>query len=98
MFGKKIKHTFFKSLRFRIQCDILGNQLMKEDYLNHPESDVINNELSMLSAIYNGRILIINEDFRVIKDTFDIDVGRYVLSEEVIRCFEGEKNTPHYDI
>lgn len=134
MFGKKIKHTFFKSLRFRIllilivigivpsiivenvivnsyenravdirtvnvknQCDILGNQLMKEDYLNHPESDVINNELSMLSAIYNGRILIINEDFRVIKDTFDIDVGRYVLSEEVIRCFEGEKNTPHYD-
>lgn len=134
MFGKKIKHTFFKSLRFRIllilivigivpsiivenvivnsyenravdirtvnvknQCDILGNQLMKEDYLNHPESEVINNELSMLSAIYNGRILIINEDFRVIKDTFDIDVGRYVLSEEVIRCFEGEKNTPHYD-
>lgn len=43
----------------------------------------------MLSAIYNGRILIINKDAKIIKDTYDIDVGKYALSEEVIQCFEG---------
>ena len=124
---KKLKVTFFKSLRFRIllilviigivpsfivksaivnsyenravslkrvnlknQCDILGNQLMKENYLEHPESEVINSELSMLSAIYNGRILIINKDAKIIKDTYDIDVGKYSLSQEVIQCLNGQ--------
>ena len=50
----------------------------------------------MLSAIYNGRILIINKDAKIIKDTYDIDVGKYALSEEVIQCFEG-KSTANYD-
>ena len=85
-----------REVNLKNQCDILGNQLMKENYLREPDSDVINGELSMLSAIYNGRILIINKDAKIIKDTYDIDVGKYALSEEVIQCFEG-KSTANYD-
>ena len=86
-----------RTVNVKNQCDILGKQLVKEEYLNHPEYDVINSELAMLSAVYNGRILVINKDFKVVKDTFDLDVGKYIVSEEIIRCFEGKKNTPHYD-
>lgn len=85
-----------RSVNVKNQCDILGNQLMKEAYLENPESDVINSELALLSAVYNGRILIINRDFRIIKDTYDIDEGKFALSEEVVRCFTGE-NTVQYD-
>lgn len=85
-----------RSVNVKNQCDILGNQLMKEAYLQNPQSDVINSELALLSAVYNGRILIINRDFRIIKDTYDIDEGKFALSEEVIRCFSGE-NTVQYD-
>ena len=46
-----------REVNLKNQCDILGNQLMKENYLREPDSDVINGELSMLSAIYNGRII-----------------------------------------
>ena len=48
-----------RAVNLKNQCDILGNQLMKENYLREPDSDVINGELSMLSAIYNGRILLL---------------------------------------
>lgn len=86
-----------RSFGVKTQCDILSNQLVKEQYLENPRSDAINSELTMLSNVYNGRILIIDQDFRVIKDTYDIDKGRYMISQEVIRCFSDGKETSSYD-
>lgn len=86
----------WKKMNVKNQCDILGNQLMKEGYLEYQQSEVINGELSILSIVYNGRILIINRSGRIIKDTYDIDEGKYMLSEEVIQCFEGV-DTSYYD-
>lgn len=86
----------WKKMNGKNQCDILGNQLMKEGYLEYQQSEVINGELSILSTVYNGRILIINRSGRIIKDTYDIDEGKYMLSEEVIQCFEGV-DTSYYD-
>ena len=85
-----------RKINVKNQCDILGNQLMEEGYLEHQQSETINKELSLVSTIYNGRILIINESGRIVKDTYGIDEGKYVLSEEVIKCFEGE-DTSSYD-
>lgn len=85
-----------KKINVKNQCDILGKQLMKEGYLEYQQSEVINGELSILSTVYNGRILIINRSGRIIKDTYDIDEGKYMLSEEVIQCFEGV-DTSYYD-
>lgn len=85
-----------RTVNVKNQCDILGNQLMKENYLKKKYSPVIDGELSMLSAVYNGRFLIINRNGKIVKDSYDIDGGKYVLSEEVIKCFEGE-DTSYYD-
>ena len=46
--------------------------------------------------IYGGRILIIDQDFRVIKDTYDMDRGKTIISQEVIQSFQG-KETSQYD-
>lgn len=86
----------WKKMNVKNQCDILGNQLMKEGYLEYQQSEVINGELSILSTVYNGRILIINRSGRIIKDTYDTDEGKYMLSEEVIQCFGGV-DTSYYD-
>lgn len=50
----------------------------------------------MLTNIYGGRILIIDQDFRVIKDTYDMDRGKTIISQEVIQSFQG-KETSQYD-
>ena len=79
------------------QCDILVNQLINNSILNDQSSEGINSELTMLSNVYSGRILIIDQDFRVIKDTYDIDRGRYMISKEVVRCFTEGKESSVYD-
>ena len=41
-------------------------------------------------------MLIINNSFHVVKDTYGISEGKTIISEEVIRCFKGE-NTTNYE-
>ena len=84
-----------RQITVRNQCDILGNQLMREGYLQQ-KSEVIDGELSMISSAFSARVLVINRNGRIIEDTYDIDEGKYAFSEEVIQCFEGV-NTSVYD-
>ena len=60
--------------------------------MESPEAETINSELTMLSNLYSGRVLIINRDFQIIKDTYDLDEGRIMISEEVVRCFRGQRS------
>ncbi|MDD7023962.1 MAG: HAMP domain-containing sensor histidine kinase [Oscillospiraceae bacterium] len=77
------------------QCKILSNQLLAYDYMNHPESEVMDAGLVQLSNIYDGRVLVIDSSFKIIKDTYLLDEGRTIVSEEVFRCFQG-MNTARY--
>ena len=56
----------------------------------------INGELETISNLYGGRVMIIGKSCKVIKDTYGISEGKTMISEEVIKCFQGE-NTSHYD-
>ncbi len=78
------------------QLRILSNHLIAYRYLQDTSSEVINAELNQLSNLYDGRVLIINNDLKVVKDTYAISEGRTIVSEEVIRCLKGE-NTSRYD-
>lgn len=72
------------------QCRILSNQLVSYNYLKDPSSELISGELTQLSNLYDGRFIVIDENFKVIRDTYGLIEGKLVVSEEVIRCFKGE--------
>lgn len=78
------------------QLRILANHLITYHYLQDTSSEVINAELEQLSNLYDGRVLIINSDLKIVKDTYGISEGKTIVSEEVIRCLGGE-NTNSYD-
>lgn len=78
------------------QLRILANHLIAYRYLQDTSSEVINAELNQFSNLYDGRILIVNNNLKVVKDTYGISEGKTIVSEEVIRCMKGE-NTSQYD-
>lgn len=78
------------------QLKIIANHLITYNYLQDNSSEVIGAELEQLSNLYNGRMLIINSNLRVVKDTYGISEGKTIISEEVIRCMKGV-NTANYD-
>ena len=70
------------------QCKIISNQIVSSDYLNSNTSDTILGELSLISSLYDGRILIIDQDLKVITDTYNLEASKTMIVEEVIRCFK----------
>ena len=40
------------------QCDILCNLIIRENYLNDTDSEIVNSKLELFSNVYNGRILL----------------------------------------
>ena len=77
------------------QVKIIANHLITYHYLVDAGSEVINAELNQLSNLYDGRVLVINKNFKVVKDTYGISEGKTVISEEVVRCFRGEEITSY---
>lgn len=86
--------------RLQGQCNILRNNLVSLGYLDMTDSEdmsaiAINAELSQLSGMYDGRILIVDSDFKIINDTYQMDEGKTCISSSVIKCFAG-KNISEY--
>ena len=86
-----------KTSEVRTQFKILANHLITYDYLTAPTSEVINAELDQLSTLYDGRVLIVDRNFTIIKDTYGISEGKIMISEEVIRAFMGESVVSYVD-
>ncbi len=86
------------------QLMIVGNHLISNNYFNtKPEGytssvsrEVIDAELEMISNLYEGRVMIVDPGLKVLKDTYGISEGKTIISEEVIKCFQGQI-TNNYD-
>ena len=70
------------------QCKIISNQIVAGDYLTSTISDTIAGELSLISSLYDGRIMIIDQDLRVVTDTYNMEASKTMIVEEVIKCFK----------
>lgn len=77
------------------QCQILATQISSANYLENPDNESLTGELMQLATLYDGRIIIIDQNFRIIEDTYELEEGRTMVAEEVIKCFKGE-STNHY--
>ena len=75
--------------------EILCNQIIKENYLNDPNSESINSKLEVLSNAYGGRIMLVDRDFKVVKDTYNVDEGKILISPKVVKCFKSGEATDY---
>lgn len=78
------------------QAIVLANQISGSNYMQEPISDVINTELSQFTNIYDGRVMVVDDSYRICKDTFGMEEGKTILSAEVIACMEGS-STKRYE-
>lgn len=78
------------------QCTILCDQLGDTDLRLGETSEIIRAQLTQLSSIYNGRVMLIDRGYHIVDDTYDMDIGKTIVSADVIHCFSGN-GTSHYD-
>lgn len=59
---------------------------------NSAENPDITREMKNAADIYEGRILVIDSGFRCITDTYNTQLGRYIVSREVISAIRGNSS------
>lgn len=77
-----------RMMEARTQCDMIANRIGNSGYLEDPSSAVINAQISQLANVYDGRILVIDQYFRIVQDTYFMSTGKTMVSEEVLQCFK----------
>ena len=72
------------------QVKIIADHLITYNYMLDNSSDVVNAELSQLSNLYDGRVLVVNGGLKIIKDTYGVSEGKTIISEAIIKCLKGD--------
>ena len=76
------------------QCLITGDRLTRAGYLLKETHDpLIDKELDTIADIFNGRIVVVDQNFRIVKDTFGLADGRINVSEPIVKCFKKQTST-----
>lgn len=83
-----------KSEMIQNQCQQIVRQLEESSYVQgNSIQKQLDLQLTQLADIYNGRVIVVDSNFWIIRDTFEIDEGRSIISEEVLQCFLGNDTT-----
>lgn len=71
------------------QAKSVANQIATSGYFDSNDiSNVgIDAQITLLKNMYEGRILVVDNNFKIIKDTYNLDVHKTIISEEVIKSF-----------
>ena len=82
------------------QARIIANQIATSNYMNGNKdtSDTTLAQMSMLTTIYDGRVLIVDGNFQIVYDTYNLDDGKVIISEEVLKSYKGESAQVYDDV
>lgn len=67
----------------------LATQMTVSGYLAGSGMNEINSELDVAADIFEGRIIVVDSSLRVISDTYNYEVGKILITKEVISCLRG---------
>lgn len=74
------------------QLRLVGAHISVADLKNQNISEEAVYGVNLLSSLYKGRILVIDQDYRVVIDTYGIDDGKTVISRNVFKAFQGQES------
>jgi len=69
---------------------VLENDINKVDFLSTKETKDIENQVSQITGVYTGRILIVDSNLKILYDTYRTDNNKVCIYKGVVECMQGE--------
>lgn len=74
---------------------VISNLIVSSGYLSGNNSGNVDSETEEIANIYQGRIIIVDKDLKIVKDTYGIEEGKTLISTEVVKCFSGNSENKY---
>lgn len=84
--GNILQRTYHKqALQNKIsqvqsQCNILASQIQLNEFNINSNTNNLDIEIDQLANVLEGRLIVVNADYRIIKDTYTIEQNKYMIS------------------
>ncbi len=72
---------------------VISNLVTSSGYLSGRSAPDVDKEAEEIAGIYQGRIIILNQDLQIVKDTYELEEGKTMISTEVIKCFSADSDS-----
>lgn len=74
-------------------ASVLSKELSNSAYFDNISSQTINSEIKLASDMYNGRIIVVNKEYKIVKDTYYASENKYIVTEEIIKSLTGKRSS-----
>ncbi|MCR5702178.1 MAG: two-component sensor histidine kinase [Lachnospiraceae bacterium] len=81
-----------KLLLVQNQCNILGNQILVNQFTMDNLKGNLSVQIDQLANVWEGRILVVDSSYCILKDTYTIDQNDYIIYDEAVKVMRGEKD------
>lgn len=79
-------------------CLDLGTRIQRASYLSASSQPELSAAIDMAAQIFEGRVLVINSELLIVKDTYGgREEGKTVISEEAVSALHGKENVYRND-
>ncbi len=89
------REVSMRTIEITSQSKLLATEISSTGYLFGNPSEGVDAKISMLSNIYDGRVMIIDQNYKIIADTFNMDKGKTITSKAVVTSFAGNVNSSY---
>ena len=73
------------------QALLIANQIGSSDKFQKDQiTSDLESQIAILSTLYDGRVLVVNDVYRIIYDTYNQDNRKIIIAREVMRSLRGE--------
>ncbi len=95
LFVKSYREQGKQKLQTEVQelCSDFANRIQNTGYLTNTAQSDLSATMDTAAQIYDGRILVVNSELQIVKDTFGREEGNIMISEEVIVALRGKSAT-----
>ena len=70
----------------------ISNLVVNSNFFASDDVAELNTEINQVAEVYKGRILIIDNNLTIVKDTYNLEDGKTIISKEVIDTFDGKNS------
>lgn len=86
------KSNEYSRRRENIEADvsILTSIINSSGYMYSPDNDSVSAEIDAIAGVYEGRILVVDKNLNIVKDTYGKETGKVCISNEVVVCINEE--------
>lgn len=95
----KVTETNLVNQRTKViekQIEVLSNYVVEENFFSLENTSVVDDSFSQFMSVHYKRIVLIDNNFKVLADSYSITKNKINLSSGVIECFKG-KDTSYYN-